>query len=325
MPAFCSFADKQLTVRNTDTGESFEVSVPDELKISVQEYNSDWLDSIPYLVEHARWKEPWAYEALAECYRYGKGGVGKSMFNAILCYEEAGKSALKIADAAYKSDPADEFGLFNHLMEELDKKRIPDDEVVRLVDGMTTPKPGWIVFLADILRQQHKDREEYIKARLTPDLDCDEYLIGFMCLVMEDDLIFDKTFDDVTGDYMERAGVFGEKLPGIYDVVAERMWRKYYGNTYSGNTDDTEKYLSIALESMRRADQAGFLSRHNMALLLNFCEENGIDSRIQFSEEDLARFKAICPKEYRDNTESTSAVEEAVVEEDESPVELIEE
>ena len=43
-----------MTIRNADTGESFEVSVPDGLKIRIDEYNSNWLDSIPYLVEHAR-------------------------------------------------------------------------------------------------------------------------------------------------------------------------------------------------------------------------------------------------------------------------------
>lgn len=47
MSALYSFADKKMTIRNIDTGESFEVSVPDGLKISIQEYNSDWLDSIP--------------------------------------------------------------------------------------------------------------------------------------------------------------------------------------------------------------------------------------------------------------------------------------
>ena len=66
MSALFSFADKKMTIRNIDTGESFEISVPHGLKIRIQEYNSDWLDSIPYLVEHARWKEPWTYEAIAE-------------------------------------------------------------------------------------------------------------------------------------------------------------------------------------------------------------------------------------------------------------------
>lgn len=320
MAATYSYADKKMTFRNIDTGESFEVSVPDGLKISIQEYNSNWLDSIPYLVEHARWREPWAYEALAECYRYGKGGVEKSMFNAIMYYEEAGKSASDIAEAAYISDPTDEFGLLNHLMEGLDKKRISEEDAVRLTDGTITPKPGWMVFLADILRQEHDSREEFIKSRLTPDSSSDEFLVGFSFLAMEDNHIFDKTIINVSDDYMRKIRIFGEKLPPIYDIIADKMWRRYVENT-----DDKEKYLSAALDCMFHADQIGFLSKHNMTRVLTFCEENGIDERIPFSNEDLSRFNAICPKDYRDHINSSIIVEEEVVELDESPVELIEE
>lgn len=79
LSAIAALADEKITVRNIDTGESFEVSVPDGTKISIQEYNSEWLDSIPYLTEHARRGEQWAYEALAECHRYGKGGVKEAL------------------------------------------------------------------------------------------------------------------------------------------------------------------------------------------------------------------------------------------------------
>ncbi len=320
MSAFYSLADKKMTIRNIDTGESFEVSVPDGLKISIQEYNSNWLDSIPYLVEHARWKEPWAYEALAECYRYGKGGIEKSMFNAIMCYEEAGESASDIADAAYESNPMDEFGLLNHLMNGLDKKSISEKDAIRLINGVTTPKLGWMVFLADILRHEHDAREEYIKSRLTPDSNSDEFLVGFACLAMEDNHIFDKTVINVSDDYMRKVRIFGEKLPPIYDVIADKMWRRY-----DENSEEKEKYLSAALDCMFHADQMGFLSKYNMTRVLTFCEENGIDERIPFSDEDLARFDAICPKEYREHINSTVVVEEDVIEMDESPVELIEE
>lgn len=318
--ALYSFADKKMTIRNIDTGESFEVSVPDGLKISIQEYNSDWLDSIPYLVEHAKWKEPWAYEALAECYRYGKGGIDKSMFNAIMCYEEAGESASDIADAAYDSNPMDEFGLLNHLMNGLDKKRISEEDAIRLINGVTTPKPSWMVLLADILRQEHDAREEYIKSRLTPDSNSDDFLVGFACLAMDDNHIFDKAVINVSDDYMRKVRIFGEKLPPIYDVIADKMWRRY-----NENSEEKEKYLSAALDCMFHADQVGFLSKYNMTRVLTFCEENGIDERIPFSDEDLARFDAICPKEYREHINSTVVVEEDVVEMDESPVELIEE
>lgn len=320
LSAFAVMADKKMTLSNIDTGESFEVSVPDGLKISIQEYNSNWLDSIPYLVEHAKWKEPWAFEALAECYRYGKGSVEKSMFNAIMCYEEAGKSATEFAEAAYECDPTDEFGLLNHLMNGLDKKRISEEDAIRLINGVTPPKPRWMVFLAEILRHEHDAREEYIKSRLTTDSNSDEFLVGFACLAMDDSHIFDKTFINVSDDYMRRIRFFGEKLPPIYDVIADKMWRKY-----DESIEDKEKFLSAALDCMFHADKMGFLSKHNMSKVLTFSKENGIDERIPFSEEDLARFDAICQREYRDPINSTVEVDEEAVEMEESPVELSEE
>lgn len=320
MSALYSFADKKMTIRNIDTGESFEVSVPDGLKISIQEYNSDWLDSIPYLVEHARWKEPWAFEALAECYRYGKGGVDKSILNAIMCYEEAGKSSSDIAQEAYESKPNDEFGLIDHLMEGLDKKRISEEDAILLIDGSSVPKPDWIVFLREILRQKHEDRKDFIYSRLTLDSSSDEFLIGFACLSMDDSNVFDNTFINDPDDYMRKIRKFCDKLPPIYDVIAEKMWRKY-----EEGTKDRDKYLSAALECMYKADQMGFLSKHNMSKVLTFSKENGSDERIPFSEEDLARFDAICQREYRDHINSTVEVEEEAAAMEESPVELIEE
>lgn len=90
LSAISALADKKMTIYNADTRESFDVTVPDGLRI--YEYNGNWLDSIPYLTEHACWGEPWAYEALAECHRYGKGGLKKSILNALFYYDLAGKN-----------------------------------------------------------------------------------------------------------------------------------------------------------------------------------------------------------------------------------------
>ena len=318
LSTFAVMADKKMTIQNADTGESFEVMVPDGLRI--YEYNGNWLDSIPYLVEHARWKELWAFEALAECYRYGKGGVGKSMFNAIMCYEEAGKFARDIAEDAYVSNPVDEFGLIDHLMEGLDKKRISEEDAILLIDGLSAPKPEWIVFLREILRQKHEDRNNFIYSRLTPDSSSDEFLIGFACLAMDDSNVFDNTFINVSDYNMRKIRKFCDKLPPIYDVIAEKMWRKY-----EEGKEDKDKYLSAALECMYNADRMGFLSKHNMVWLLTYIEENGIDNCMPFSSDDLARFDTICPKEYRDYRNSFVVVEGDVVEMDESPVKQIEE
>lgn len=41
-----------------------------------------WRDDVPYLVAHARWGEAWAYEALGDCCKYGRGGLPQSMIEA---------------------------------------------------------------------------------------------------------------------------------------------------------------------------------------------------------------------------------------------------
>lgn len=315
LSALNSFADKKMTIRNADTEESFEVSVPDGMNI--YEYNSNWLDSIPYLVEHARWTEPWAYKSLAECYRYGRGGIEKSMFNAIMSYENAGMSATKVAEEAFESDPSDELGLINHLMEGVSKKSLTEEQVVSMIDNMLTPIPSWASLLKDIMQYSSDDRISFIKSQLSNESTPDEVLVGFGCLAMYDTEAFNKMFAGVTDDYMRNIRVYGEKLPPIYDVAGERLWRKYLN-------ENGEEYMINALECMYRADQAGFLSKGNMTRVLTYCEQYGKNKHILFSDEDLARFDKICPKEYRAYVNSQVVVEE-VVEMDECPVELIEE
>ena len=304
-----AYSQRQLTIGCEETGESFVVTVPDGLKIS--EYNSNWLDSIPYLVEHARWKEPWAYEALAECYRYGKGGIDKSLFNAMMCYEEAGMSADKVAEAAYDSDPYDELGFLNHLMGSLNNHRLTDTEVISSIDSMPSPTPIWASFLKDILQKPIECRKNFIESKMTVETTPDEILIGFGYLAMIDADEFDKKFVGIREDYMQNTRIYGEKLPLLYDVAGRRLWWKYYDENESN-----DEYLVNALECMYRADRAGFLSKDNMTKILTYCEQHGKDDKIPFSDEDLARFDKICPKEYRDDVNAPAVVEEIIVVDD---------
>lgn len=118
LSVFSAFADKVMTVRNSDTGESFEVSVPDGLKI--YEYNSNWLDSVPYLLERAGYGEPWAYEALGDCYRFCRGGVKRSIFNALAYYNLSGKNIDEMAMKALEDNPNDHMGLVYKLFDRIE-------------------------------------------------------------------------------------------------------------------------------------------------------------------------------------------------------------
>lgn len=186
-----------------------------------------------------------------------------------------------------------------------------------MIDNMLTPIPSWASLLKEILQDSSDDRISFIKSQLSNESTPDEVLVGFGCLAMYDTEAFNKMFAGVTDDYMRNIRVYGEKLPPIYDVAGERLWRKYLN-------ENGEEYMINALECMYRADQAGFLSKGNMTRVLTYCEQHGKNKHILFSDEDLARFDKICPKEYRDHVNSQVVVEE-VVEMDECPVELIEE
>ncbi len=100
----------------------------------------------------------------------------------------------------------------------------------------------------------------------------------------------------------------------LYDIAATGLWRKY--TQYS---NDSNQHLTHALNCMYHADKAGFLSKGNMALILTYCEKHGKDDKVPFSDEDLARFNKICPKDYRNHLNPFG------MEIEESPVELIEE
>lgn len=127
-----AMADKRMTIRCKDTGESFEVTVPDGLRI--YEYNDNWLDSIPYLKEYARNGEPWAYEALGDCYRFGKGGVTKSIINALGYYDLAGKDVDNVISDIEKIDHDDPFAVFPRLIDYLENKDYP--KVVCVLDTL---------------------------------------------------------------------------------------------------------------------------------------------------------------------------------------------
>ncbi len=312
LSTFTSFADKKMTVRNADADTSFEVSVPDDMDI--YEYNANWLDSVPYLIEHAKWKEPWAYEALAECYRYGKGGIEKNMFNALICYEAAGKVGTKIAEDAYEANHFDELGLMNHLMDGLDRLHLTEEETISVIENLPAPRPEWANFLKDILEQQPENRADYIESRLSPEDACDKFFIGFSYLVKSKPESFKNFFIGSTDESMNKIHVFGKKLPFLYDISAQRMLMRY-----NSEPEDSDKYLANALECMYYADQAGFLSKANMTVILNYCEKYGKDDKILFSDEDLKRFEKLCPEEYRNRANSYG------IEIEESPVELIEE
>ena len=224
--AISTYAQKQLTIVNEETVESFEVAVPEGLKI--YQYNENWLDSIPYLLEHARNRETWAYENLARCYSYGIG-VEKCIINAMIYYDKSGIDEMELAEKAYEVDPTDELGFMNHVMESLDKKEITFEDAIDLIEKVPNPKPSWMVRIKTIFDNSNvEDLEGYIKFSIDlSKVSGDEPVTALSCL-----LILRPNTPSIMSrpslpEFMDRLSLVAEKIPMLYAVAGDKDWKLY--------------------------------------------------------------------------------------------------
>ena len=272
-------ADEKLTVRNTDTGESFEISVPDNLKI--YEINSNWLDSVPYLIDHAKWMEPWAYEALGDCYRYGKGGVEKSMAYALAYYNLAGKKMGELLKQTHEENPDDELGIYAYLMIKFFDSPVLDFE--NLKKELSTIKNKDFKWLDLIHKLSAMDKEKFTLTDLEPLLN--DNITRDECVFIIGILVNHKIIDKPEDHPIVNKII--EKLSCVNSIMAEE-----YIETYEKNNSDMKPLLQ-ALENYRLADQQGFLTKDDMKNILYVKEIPGININDYFTAEDIIRFEKL--------------------------------
>lgn len=311
-----SFAQKQLTVVNEDTGESFEVTVPEGLRI--YEYNENWLDSIPYLIEHARNREVWAYENLARCYRYGIG-VEKCITNAMIYYDKANVDAMELAEEAYEADPTDEFGFLNHLMENLGKKEMSIDEAIAKIKEYPNPKPSWMGIMMAIFDNRHvEDLESYIRSSIDWDtVTGDELLACIACLVILRPDTLSIMSRPPKPEFMKHLIMAAEKIPVLYKIGGDKYWDLYR------DCPDDEQAMKSAFDLYHKAYLYGLLEMRGAIAVLDYRDENTLYDGFPFTEDELAHLDSFYSKECRLHFHEPSIIEEAVY--DGNPVELIEE
>lgn len=253
-----AMADKKMAIRCEETGESFEVTVPDGLRI--YEYNGNWLDSIPYLTEHARNGEPWAYEALGDCYRYGKGGVKMSIVNAMGYYDLAGKDIDAIISGITEIDHDSPFALMPRFFNYLE-----DRNYYKVICALDTLNE-YDYHSADILRTyiHRKDDKvalseilEYITSDDT-DADAAFFAAGGASICLN--------LDTINADISSFIPVLMNKIPFLYSQFGERK----YKNTIKADTPDGyAEDVTIqdiedrkkAVEYLLKADELGVLSK----------------------------------------------------------------
>ncbi len=284
------FADKKMTLRNSDTGESFEVMVPDGLRI--YEYNSNWLDSIPYLIEHARNGEPWAYEALGDCYRDGKGGVKMSIVNALGYYDLAGKDIDAIISGIAEIDHDSPFAIMPRFFNYLEDRNY--DKVICALDTLNE----YDYHSADILRTyiHRKDEKvelsEILEYITSDDTDADAAFFAAggapICLKL----------DSIKTDVSSFIPVLMNKIPFLYSQFGERKYKKTIkADTPDGYAEDVTiqdiEDRKKAVEYLLKADELGVLSKEGARLIIHYCTNDSTSDWVMMSEEDWMRIEQI--------------------------------
>lgn len=271
-----------MTIRNSDTGESFEVSVPDGLRI--YEYNSNWLDSIPYLIERARYGEPWAYEALGDCYRHGKGGVERSIFKTVIYYELAGLDVEQKAMESLEENPTDQLGNTFRLIDMLEKG---DND-------------GVLCYIDTVYYENHSDAEVIKDLICGTDVNSRIKLVerNIMSPVVSTDKMMFTVFGCVAMDWYPDSlkvkeglvATIGDRLPYLYDKIAVDFFRKSHEDM---NSDTIARKSATAITFLEKADMDAMLSRKGAEILYRHYQTEIEAGRMAFDAENMDRLATL--------------------------------
>lgn len=278
--------------------------------LTVYQYNEAWLDSIPYLMEHVRNKEAWANMNLARCYRYGIG-VDKCFTNAMMYYFMTNAEEQELATKAYEADPTDEFGMMNHLLENLEKGRLTVEEASALIDGYPDPKPSWMVRMKTIFDHRNdEDLEGYIKS--TTDWDNftgDEIMAAIGCLMTLRPETPLPQSRPATPELLNHLALIAGKLPMFYMITGDKYWNLYK------DSPDNEEAMKEAFEMYHKAYLHGLLDMGGAIAVLDYSDVKPLYAGFPFTQAELAHLDGLYSPELRQHLHTPAVEEEVVIEE----------
>lgn len=276
------FADKMMTGPQESTGESFEAAVPDGLKFN--ESDSCRRDSIAYLVERARFGEPWAYEALGDCYRYGKGGVEQSLFKALIYYQLSGKSIDAMTHRLIEDKPLDLLALVYELMDRMEDS--DKEGILSIVD--TLNNEGY--HHADVLRTflgntSSENLSSLLQSNImSHEVGTDEtFFTVFGYVVHNDSPAFIKENDTLLTE-------ISPKFPYFYNRLALKLL-----NADSEEMDSIQyaQKQDKAIDFLTKADKEAFLSREGAKILYDYYNSEFEAGRMAVDMKDMERLATL--------------------------------
>lgn len=271
--AYSAFAQNSTTIVNIETGESFEVTVPDGITITMSEEN--WEDSVKAYIEKARWGDDMSRLKLADCYHYGRG-VKPSFVNMLATFTSYGRYGEKILkDYLTLSDENDPFRLVYEVMEHADTAKI---------HKLTRSHPAYAKALkAMVLSEEGKEVEAISLLNEAVSEGCDvAKTLMYVYYEKKGDADACESF------LIENAN----ENPAFYNLLSGI----YMGNHFP---DSGKKEKKKAVECYINADKYAFLTQRGAYVLIKYYQEKADKGNPICDAAEMERLKKFA--EYKEN------------------------
>lgn len=233
-PIASAYAQQKLTVRNSETGESFEVEIPDGLTITAD----GWTDSVEVYRERARQGDVEAYRKLARCYEDGVG-VEANFINMMYLYEQAD----------YMDGKQDRYyfrkSRLGQMLEDIDRK-YQDNDSIGAAEILMQIYNEWPSFLW-MMNVMNVENENEQKHPLEPEVQKRDKVARFVMV----SLVADSAYSDAYICELEEVAAYA---PMVYNKL---------GGIYMGRMD-----IDRAIGYFRKADEYAMLNREGAKGLL---------------------------------------------------------
>lgn len=232
-------AQQKLIVRNSETGESFEVEVPDGLTITAD----GWTDSVEVYRERARQGDVEAYRKLARCYEDGVG-VEANFVNMMYLY----------GLAEYMDGKHDYYyfrkSRLGQMLENVDRKYQDNDSIgaEEILTQITNEWPSFI-WIMNVINIENKNELTHI---LEPEAQNGDMVARFVLA----SLAADSVCSDACISELEEVAAY---VPMMYNKL---------GRIYMGHPDSTRTDIDRAIGYFRKADEYAMLNREGAKDLL---------------------------------------------------------
>lgn len=273
LPITSTYAQQKLIVRNSETGESFEVEIPDGLTITAD----GWTDSVEVYRERARQGEVEAYRKLARCYEDGIG-VDANFVNMMYLYERADCMDGKRGHYYFRKSR------LGQMLEDVERK-YQDNDSIGAAEILTQINNEWPSFLWIMTVIKTEDRNELIHILEQESLKGDK-----MARLVLASLDADSVCSDACIRELEEVATYA---PMMYNKL---------GRIYMDNPDSMRTNIDRAIDYFRKADEHAMLSRKGAKGLLECYRIKMKKGEKPCDDMELSRLRRL--SEYRKSTET---------------------